>query len=42
MRSKKPYSMYELTNRMCLIPSSAFQSFLSVLTQMAPFEATFG
>lgn len=31
-----------LTNKICLIPKSGFQSFFNVFTQISPFVATFG
>ena len=34
--------LYVLTNKICLMPRSAFQSFFKVLTQISPLLATFG
>ena len=31
-----------LTNNICLMPKSGFQSLFNVLTQISPFDATFG
>ena len=39
---KDCYAGYQLTNKICFTPSSGFQSFFSVFTQISPLLATFG